>query len=496
MKHGLNTERIQAKRGDAFSHARIRFSGVPTSPFIRVSSVFHPWLKIIFAFLLGSLSANATDVSYQRDVWPIFRRHCVGCHSEQKVKGGLRLDDVSALRKGGKTGPLFVAGKPDKSLLIKQISGEKPEMPDNEPPLSAAKVKLLRDWVVQGAKIDAAPKPGGPPVVIPAIYATAPAVTSVTISPDGKLATAACRSEVVLFNVDDDSAPRRLPTDFDLVTHVEFSPDGKRLAVAGGSPQQFGGVIFFDAEGRRQSSRRIGNDTLFKGNFAPDGQAIALGTATGAVVIVPVDTNAAPKSIELHSDWVMAVAYTMDGKQLVSGSRDKTTKLSSVESLKLLRSVDQSTDIINAVAADGTNAISAGNARTVTGFDLKLALTVVEVTGSGNGAQPVNNRDQYVRNFEAQAEPVMALATSGDRKLLAVATRGAEVRIYQTDNRQRKTSITNAPAPVLGIALSRDGTRLILGSKSGQVQIYDVGSAKLVKSLVPVPTQPIRAASR
>lgn len=453
--------------------------------------MFHPWLKIVFVFLLCGLPARAVDVSYQRDVWPVFRRHCVGCHSEQKVKGGLRLDDVAALKKGGKSGPLFVAGKPDKSLLVKQVSGEKPEMPENEPPLSAAKVKLLRDWIAQGAKIDAAPKTGGPAVVIPAAYATAPAVTSVTLSPDGKLAAAACRSEVALFNVDDDTAPRRLPTDFDLVTHVEFSPDGKLLAAAGGSPQQFGGVIFFDAEGRHQSSRRVGNDTLFKGNFAPDGQAIALGTATGAVVIVPVDTNAAPKSLDLHSDWVMAVAYTADGKQLVSGSRDKTTKVSSVESLKLLRSVDQSTDIINAVAADPLNVISAGNARTLTGYDLKLALTGVEVTGSGNGARPVNNRDQYVRNFEAQAEVVTALAISGDRKLLAVATRGSEVRVYQTDNRQRKISITNAPAPLLAIALNRDGTRLALGGKSGEVRIYEAATARPLKSLVPVPVQPV-----
>ena len=464
---------------------------------ICVSSVFHLWLKIAFTILLSGLSASAADVSYQRDVWPIFRRHCVGCHNEQKVKGGLRLDDVAALKKGGKSGALFVAGKPDKSRLIKQVSGEMPAMPENEPPLSAVKVKLLRDWVAQGAKIDAAPKPGGPTVVIPTVYASAPAVTSVSLSPDGKLAAAACRSEVVLFNVDDESAPRRLPTDFDLVTHVEFSPDGKRLAVAGGSPQQFGGIIFFDAaDGKRQSARRFGNDTLFKGNFAPDGQAIALGTTTGAVVIIPVDTNAAPKSIELHSDWVMAVAYTADGKKLVSGSRDRTTKLSSLESLKLLRSVDQSTEIINAVAADGTNAISAGNARTLTGYDIKLALVGVAVGGSGNGAQPVNNRDQYLRNFEAQSDPVMAIAISGDRKLLAVATRGTEVRIYQTDNRQRKTAITNAPAPLLAIALNGDGTRLILGSKYGEVRVYDVVTAKQLKSLMPVPVQATKTSSK
>ena len=466
---------------------------------IRVSSVFHPWLKIGFAFLLCGFPARAADVSYQRDVWPIFKRHCLGCHTDGKAKGGLRLDDIAALKKGGKHGALFVSGKPDKSLLIQQVTGDPPEMPENEPPLTAEKVKVLRDWIAQGAKIDAAPKVERPPVVIPTTYAFAPAITSASLSPDGKLAAVAVRSEVVLFNVDDDTPPRRLATDFDLVTHVEFSPDGQRLAAAGGSPQQFGGVIFFDpADGKRQSSRRVGNDTLFKGNFAPDGQTIALGGSGGAIHLIPVDAKAEVKAIDLHSDWVMAVAYTPDGKQLVSGSRDKTTKVSSVESLKLLRSVDQSAEPITSVAADALTAISAGDARAVNGFDFKLALAGTEISGSGNGAQPVNNRGQYLRAYETQPDAVLALAMSGDRKLLAVATRAAEVRTYQTDNRQRKITIAKAPAPVFAIALNRDGTRLLLGSKSGEVQVYDMSStaAKLLKTLVPVPVTPARAAAR
>lgn len=439
--------------------------------------------------LLCAAHANGEDVSFQREVWPIFKRHCIGCHSEQKKKGGLRLDDVAALLKGGKNGPLFVAGKPDDSLLIDQVVGDEPEMPQNDAPLSRAKVKLLRDWVAQGAKIDGPPKSEVPPVVIPEFYTTAPAISSVTICSDGKLAAAACRSEVVMFKVDDDTAPRRLPTDFDLINHVEFSPDDQRLAVTGGSPQQFGGIIFFSADGSRQSARRVGTDTLFKGNFAPDGQNIAVGGPTGAIYIIPVDEKAPVKSIELHSDWVTAVAYTSDGKELVSGSRDKTTKISSVEGLNLLRSVDQSTEIINAVAADPLNAISGGNARALLGYDFKQSLVGVQVTGAGNGARPVSNRDQYVRTFEAQPDEIMALATSGDRKLLAVATRAAEVRIYQTDTRQRKVTIPNVPSPVFSVALNHDGSRLILGSKTGIVQVWDTGSGKLIKSLTPVPIQ-------
>ena len=199
--------------------------------------------------------------------------------------------------------------------------------------------------------------------------------------------------------------------------------------------------------------------------------------------LIPVDEKL-PKPLKLHSDW--DVASTSDGKWLISGSRDKTTKISSVETLSLLRSIDQSAEIINAIAGDPLTATSGGNAKTLIAYDFKLALTGVEVGGSGNGARPTNNRDQYARNFEPQPEAITALATSGDRKLLAVTTRAAEM-----DTRARKSVLSKVPTPALSVALSRDGTRLMLGSKTGEVQIWDTSAAsvKMLKALVPVPVR-------
>src|SRR3954454_19573291 len=98
-----------------------------------------PLIVVLLLLVLVAPPAGADDVSFQHDVWPIFKRHCIGCHSAQKTKGRLRMDDVAALLKGGKTGPLFVAGKPNDSFLIDQITGDSPEMPQNEAPLSRAK---------------------------------------------------------------------------------------------------------------------------------------------------------------------------------------------------------------------------------------------------------------------------------------------------------------------------------------------------------------------
>ena len=128
----------------------------------------------IYSILLTITSSTliaAETISYQRDVWPILKRHCWGCHSTGKnAKGGLSINSLDAMLKGGDTGPALVASKPDESLLIEMISGQDPEMPLKAPPLSPAKIAVLRQWIQQGAKVDASPAAQQIVILIPETY--------------------------------------------------------------------------------------------------------------------------------------------------------------------------------------------------------------------------------------------------------------------------------------------------------------------------------------
>lgn len=454
----------------------------------------HPTLPFVAFFLIAfvesAVAGPPPEISYRQQVWPVLKRHCWGCHSAAKAEGGLKLDTVADMLKGGDEGPLFEPGKPDESLLVKKVAGPMPEMPKDRPPLSADKIELLKRWIAAGAKDDSPAVAASPSVVIPAAYKYPVAITSVALTADGKLAAAACRSEVVLVDLDNDSPPRRMPTDCDLLSHVEFSPDGSLVAAVGGTPGVFGEVVFIRlADGATVSTRRIGHDTLFRGNFSPDGKTLAVAAPDGAVHLVPIDAAAEVRRFELHSDWVLDVAYSPDGKLLISGGRDKATKVSSVETGQLLRALDASPELVGSVACDDQFAVSAGRARTLIGYELKIAFQGIEIAGAGNGAQPVTRRDQYARPFEGPPGVLLDLATSGDRKLLAVAGAFGEVRLYQLASRQRVATIANVPSPLFAVALNADGSRLALGGKSGQLQLYEVASAKLIKAVAPVPVQ-------
>ena len=108
-------------------------------------------LTVMLCASLLAAHASADDTLFRERVAPIFEKHCVRCHNAADHKGGLSLATAEAVRKGGESGAVLVPSKPDASLLIQYVTGDKPEMPKNSPPLSAQQVAALREWIAAGA---------------------------------------------------------------------------------------------------------------------------------------------------------------------------------------------------------------------------------------------------------------------------------------------------------------------------------------------------------
>ena len=94
-------------------------------------------------------------IVFDHVVKPIFIKKCVGCHNPDKFKGNLILADAKSILKGGKTGKLFVAGKPELSLLLKRIHlplEDKKRMPPKDKiQLSEEEIALLYHWIKANA---------------------------------------------------------------------------------------------------------------------------------------------------------------------------------------------------------------------------------------------------------------------------------------------------------------------------------------------------------
>jgi hypothetical protein len=105
------------------------------------------WL-CLFPSTVGS---RADDRLFRERVAPVFETRCIRCHGDVSPKAKLSLTTLTAAFKGGESGPAIVAGKPEESVLLEMISGDPPEMPQKEQPLSKHEVAGIRSWIEQGA---------------------------------------------------------------------------------------------------------------------------------------------------------------------------------------------------------------------------------------------------------------------------------------------------------------------------------------------------------
>jgi ankyrin repeat protein len=104
-------------------------------------------------------AAGTTTVDFARDVQPLFKRSCAGCHSGEKPRAAFALTSRESLLKGGASGePAITPGYSDDSTLIQYVTGkiEDLEMPpldrrEKYPALTNAEIDVLRAWIDAGA---------------------------------------------------------------------------------------------------------------------------------------------------------------------------------------------------------------------------------------------------------------------------------------------------------------------------------------------------------
>jgi hypothetical protein len=100
------------------------------------------------------------QISYQRDVRPIFVDKCINCHSppygEGYIKTGLDLESYESLMKGSVYGPVIVPGSSKKSPLNMLVEGRAGDLSRalkrQHNPMTDDEIKVIRLWVKQGAQ--------------------------------------------------------------------------------------------------------------------------------------------------------------------------------------------------------------------------------------------------------------------------------------------------------------------------------------------------------
>jgi ankyrin repeat protein len=100
--------------------------------------------------LAGTLPGqDSAKVDFARDVQPLLRQNCVGCHGPMKQSGGMRLDRKSSAMRSRRVVP----GSSANSFVYHRVSGT--EFGAQMPPtgdLRPEEMILLKNWIDQGAE--------------------------------------------------------------------------------------------------------------------------------------------------------------------------------------------------------------------------------------------------------------------------------------------------------------------------------------------------------
>ncbi len=117
-------------------------------------------LLILFAAQLPSQQSPTVD--YAKQIQPIFNT-CAACHIGSAASAGLHLDSAAGALAGSNAGRVIIPGNSKTSLLVQRITDTTGNQMPPSDMLSKEQIKLITDWIDQGAKPDATGAPA--PVV-------------------------------------------------------------------------------------------------------------------------------------------------------------------------------------------------------------------------------------------------------------------------------------------------------------------------------------------
>ena len=109
------------------------------------------WCGLLLA-LFGAFDATfaqdgpkAIDEVFEKQVRPLLISKCYECHSQStEQNGGLSLDSLEGMLKGGDSGPALIVESPENSLILRAIRYRDPKLlmpPENR--MSASEVRIL-----------------------------------------------------------------------------------------------------------------------------------------------------------------------------------------------------------------------------------------------------------------------------------------------------------------------------------------------------------------
>lgn len=453
---------------------------------------------LFFSMPQTAHAQQAKPVSFIEDVAPVLKESCFGCHGAKNPKGKLNMTTFAAFAFGGTKGEAFIPGDPENSYLMLALTAtDKTLMPPRDVggPLPKDKIALIERWIKEGAKLDSQVakdadlgrelrKRWTPPLPWDK-YPFPVSINALVFSPDGKKLVASGHHELTVWDAATGKLEKRIRTRCRRALAMAFLPDGK-LAVAGGRPGEEGDVRIYDLngptakmengiailDGVKDPKVMLGHlietdDEILCLAVSKDGKQLAAGGCDRMVHVFDLSKGYGnvkeTQAFENHADWVFDVAFSPDGKFLLSASRDKTAKVWDLENkVSLLTFPGHQAAVYGvSISEDGKTAYSVGEDKQIRSWN---------ATG---------DQVKQIRAAGGHGDVILKMV-GGKEKTLATCSADKSVRLWNESNLGAVRTFGGLTDHVFAVALSPDGKQIAGGSWNGEVKIWNAADGKVV----------------
>jgi RNA polymerase sigma factor (sigma-70 family) len=308
---------------------------------------------------------------------------------------------------------------------------------------------------------------------------TANQVSAVTFSPDGtRIAFVDDGGTVTMLDVASGKLLFTTETGTNPLVCAAFSPDGKRLAIGGGSAGKAAIFFLLDPVGRVMKLESGHDGTITAVAFSPDGKMLLTAGVDGTARLTDAATGKMLRTLAVQKDAVFSAVFSPDGRLLVTaggpheiaaaGNVAGATKVWDAATGKQIRSLagHEMTVSSAAFSPDGRTVATSSFDKTVRVWDVATGKELTEAKG----------HDFYVRQ----------VAFSPDGKFLASAGFDETVRVWDAATGKEMTVLRGHKGLVTGVAFSPDGRLLATCSGKMRFKLKEDGKAEVrVWSLVP-----------
>lgn len=199
--------------------------------------------------------------------------------------------------------------------------------------------------------------------------------------------------------------------------------------------------------------------------FSPNGKLLVTGDTYGEVRLYEVETGKQLLACNEHTSWVWSVAFSPDGQVFASGSEDKTVKLWDTSTGQCLTTFCGHNATIWSVAFHPTGTILATGSE-----DQTIKLWDISA-------------EQCLETLEGHSNRVTSVAFSPDGQTLASGSDDHTVRVWNVGADSNLLTQINHNSGIWSVVFSPDGQTLAGACRDKTVSLWNISNASLQMTL-------------